>query len=106
MTQRDCGLGLLMGVLEIDFNDFDSLFWAGFVPPHSYRIQGSIDQHRAAPDWARTFDTAVRRNNHFHFHFSTQFHLSRQGGVLRLDPRRDLPLNFSLIGFLRERGRL
>ena len=79
-----------MRVLEIDFNDFDSLFWAGFVPPHPYRIQGSIDQHRTAPDWARTFDTAVRSNNHFHFHFPAQFQLSRQSGVLWLDFRRNL----------------
>jgi hypothetical protein len=37
-------LGLSIGILEIDLDDLNGFFWAGLVPPHSYCIQGSIDQ--------------------------------------------------------------
>lgn len=97
------GLGLLIRILEIDFNDFNSLLWAGLVSPHSDRIEGCISQYRTASDDARIFDTAVRRNNHFDFHSSAQLQLPCQRGVLRFDLRLGFALDFCLIGFLRER---
>ena len=97
---------LLVGILEIDFDDFNGFFWGGLIPPHSDRIQGSVDQYRAAPDCARIFNTAVRSDNRFHFHLPAQLKLPRKSGVLRLDFRRGFPLAFSLIDFLWKRGRL
>jgi hypothetical protein len=104
--KRRWELGLLIGIFEIDFNDFNSFFWGGLVSPHSDRIQGGVDQYRAASDCARIFDTAARSNNRFHFHLPAQFKLPRQSGVLRLNFRRGFPFAFSLIDFLGERGRL
>lgn len=104
--KRRWELRLLIGIFEIDFDDMNGFFWGGLVPPHSNCVWGSVDEYRAASDCARTFDTAVRSNKRFHFHFPAQLELPRQSRVLRLDFRRGFPLAFSLNDFLWKRGLL